>query len=315
MSSMPWLRGLAFQKKIPATQTPPNPAPKRRGPKPDSKPAQTRRQELNRQAQRTHRERKEQYIRTLENELSRLRESYADLVNHSRLSIRQLTDAVNHTNNENLMLRDILASHNIDIDDALAHARSQRTLPLPPSSAPTGSPDNPPPGSSNGSAVGPDFSAYLPSSARNAPAPSTLGLAGQSRLSASPHPGSADGSSLHPQSSGRDTTLTEPDVGPGGSPSPSVPKEGGLSHHPIGSDLLVPEIGSSHSAADIVRDLPPVSSDAFVKPGIFEKDPQLEIDFILTWVSLDLSPFLSLTDQSRRPLSRPPRVTQPPRPR
>ncbi|RSM11191.1 hypothetical protein CEP52_003103 [Fusarium oligoseptatum] len=32
--------------------------PKKRGPKPNSKPALTRRQELNRQAQRTHRERK-----------------------------------------------------------------------------------------------------------------------------------------------------------------------------------------------------------------------------------------------------------------
>ncbi|KAK4230989.1 BZIP-type transcription factor [Podospora fimiseda] len=50
--------------------------PKKRGPKPDSKPALTRRQELNRKAQRTHRERKENYVRALEDELIRLKADY-----------------------------------------------------------------------------------------------------------------------------------------------------------------------------------------------------------------------------------------------
>ncbi|KAI5861862.1 hypothetical protein GGS23DRAFT_611468 [Durotheca rogersii] len=53
--------------------------PKRRGPKPDSKPALTRRQELNRQAQRTHRERKELYIKALEDEVLRLKEVYSNI--------------------------------------------------------------------------------------------------------------------------------------------------------------------------------------------------------------------------------------------
>ncbi|RYP43519.1 hypothetical protein DL770_011602 [Monosporascus sp. CRB-9-2] len=53
--------------------------PKRRGPKPDSKPALTRRQELNRQAQRTHRERKELYIKALEDEVFRLKEIYSNV--------------------------------------------------------------------------------------------------------------------------------------------------------------------------------------------------------------------------------------------
>lgn len=52
---------------------------KRRGPKPDSKPALTRRQELNRQAQRTHRERKEFYIKALEDEVLRLKEIYSNV--------------------------------------------------------------------------------------------------------------------------------------------------------------------------------------------------------------------------------------------
>ncbi|ESA44189.1 hypothetical protein GE21DRAFT_1634 [Neurospora crassa] len=53
--------------------------PKRRGPKPDSKPALTRRQELNRQAQRTHRERKELYIKALEDEVLRLKEIFGTI--------------------------------------------------------------------------------------------------------------------------------------------------------------------------------------------------------------------------------------------
>ncbi|KAI0136551.1 BZIP-type transcription factor [Xylariales sp. AK1849] len=52
---------------------------KRRGPKPDSKPALTRRQELNRQAQRTHRERKESYIKALEEEVLRLKEVFSNV--------------------------------------------------------------------------------------------------------------------------------------------------------------------------------------------------------------------------------------------
>lgn len=52
---------------------------KRRGPKPDSKPAMTRRQELNRQAQRTHRERKELYIKALEDEVLRLKEVFSNV--------------------------------------------------------------------------------------------------------------------------------------------------------------------------------------------------------------------------------------------
>ncbi|KAL9055848.1 MAG: hypothetical protein Q9162_003274 [Coniocarpon cinnabarinum] len=65
--------GLNNDKKLKADGQPP----KRRGPKPDSKPALTRRQELNRQAQRTHRERKEQYIKCLEQEVLHLKDNYA----------------------------------------------------------------------------------------------------------------------------------------------------------------------------------------------------------------------------------------------
>jgi len=89
--------------------------PKRRGPKPDSKPALTRRQELNRQAQRTHRERKEQYIKALEQEVLRLKEIYQQ-------SCRE-KDAVIE---ENRRLRQLLAQHGLSYDFATTPIRFQR---------------------------------------------------------------------------------------------------------------------------------------------------------------------------------------------
>ncbi|CAD6451171.1 f05191d1-8dcb-41e6-9560-635c56a178fd [Sclerotinia trifoliorum] len=79
--------------------------PKRRGPKPDSKPALTRRQELNRQAQRTHRERKELYIKALEQEVLRLKENFSN-VTQSKQSLAE----------ENRQLKQLLAQHGIQWD-------------------------------------------------------------------------------------------------------------------------------------------------------------------------------------------------------
>nr|XP_036583448.1 bZIP-type transcription factor [Colletotrichum truncatum]KAF6792491.1 bZIP-type transcription factor [Colletotrichum truncatum] len=78
--------------------------PKRRGPKPDSKPAMTRRQELNRQAQRTHRERKELYIKALEDEVLRLKEIFSN--------ISQDKDKIAE---ENRQLKQILAQNGIPL--------------------------------------------------------------------------------------------------------------------------------------------------------------------------------------------------------
>ncbi|KAI9874830.1 MAG: hypothetical protein M1830_009235 [Pleopsidium flavum] len=76
--------------------------PKRRGPKPDSKPALTRRQELNRQAQRTHRERKEVYVKALEAEVLRLKETFSNTVRER--------DVVAE---ENRKLKELLRMHGI----------------------------------------------------------------------------------------------------------------------------------------------------------------------------------------------------------
>ncbi|KAF1944075.1 hypothetical protein EJ02DRAFT_420653 [Clathrospora elynae] len=79
--------------------------PKRRGPKPDSKPALTRRQELNRQAQRTHRERKELYIKALEQEVIRLKDTFA--------ATSRERDAFAE---DNRRLRELLIAHGISFD-------------------------------------------------------------------------------------------------------------------------------------------------------------------------------------------------------
>ncbi|KAG8629005.1 hypothetical protein KVT40_002870 [Elsinoe batatas] len=91
---------------------------KRRGPKPDSKPALTRRQELNRQAQRTHRERKEQYIKALEEQVLKLKELYTNVTRERDTAI-----------NDNQRLRDILKGHGIHFDMATPSASYGTTMP------------------------------------------------------------------------------------------------------------------------------------------------------------------------------------------
>ncbi|KAL9083734.1 MAG: hypothetical protein Q9165_008400 [Trypethelium subeluteriae] len=99
--------GLGFLKNFTSNQktTRDGQPPKRRGPKPDSKPALTRRQELNRQAQRTHRERKEMYIKALEQEVLRLKEVFANTTKER--------DAFAE---ENRKLRELLAANGIQVD-------------------------------------------------------------------------------------------------------------------------------------------------------------------------------------------------------
>jgi len=53
---------------------------KRRGPKPDSKPALTAKQAKNRQAQRTHRQRKENYTAALEQDIDRMRIAFTSAI-------------------------------------------------------------------------------------------------------------------------------------------------------------------------------------------------------------------------------------------
>ncbi|KAL9127919.1 MAG: hypothetical protein Q9217_003305 [Psora testacea] len=100
---------------------------KKRGPKRDAKPAISRRQELNRQAQRTHRERKEYYTKSLEMEVARMRETFTHVVGEKQRYQRraqraeqQLKDAgIEAMRHENERLKQLLQVNGITYDRLL----------------------------------------------------------------------------------------------------------------------------------------------------------------------------------------------------
>ncbi|KAI1917073.1 hypothetical protein LOZ53_002796 [Ophidiomyces ophidiicola] len=204
--------------------------PKRRGPKPDSKPAQTRRQELNRQAQRTHRERKEQYIRTLEVEISRLREGYANDITTANASIHQHRQNLEAQREENRILREILTTHGINVEVELDRRRS--------------------PGRA------PSQASYQESSApsQTTSYPNTKYVTPDTTVS----------SGRSPIATGAELVDAKPGSSVYSSQAP---------HTHYGSELGV--------SGDIIMssDNSPVVADM---PGVFDKEPHLEVEFILT---------------------------------
>ncbi|KAL4920812.1 hypothetical protein BDW62DRAFT_176284 [Aspergillus aurantiobrunneus] len=200
---------------------------KRRGPKPDSKPALTRRQELNRQAQRTHRERKEQYIRALESEVARLREAYTQEISAANLAVHQHREMLGSVTEENNMLKEILAAHNINFAGELERRKAERPMPVFQSS--------PVAGGSVGSQTG---VASMTGNTYSTP-PTTVS------------------SGMSPKANGVDNTdfSSVPDIGSNSQGMASMP-----------CDAL----------AAIDRRAPTSGG------GIFEDNPQLQIDFVLT---------------------------------
>ncbi|KAF8467716.1 hypothetical protein BDZ91DRAFT_793392 [Kalaharituber pfeilii] len=82
---------------------------KRRGPKPDTKPAKNEKLERNRKAQRSHRERKERYIKNLEQEVLRLREIFTILTKEKTVLAQEKSALMQ----ENQELRALLQHHGI----------------------------------------------------------------------------------------------------------------------------------------------------------------------------------------------------------
>ncbi|KKK17542.1 hypothetical protein P175DRAFT_0510001 [Aspergillus ochraceoroseus IBT 24754] len=203
---------------------------KRRGPKPDSRPALTRRQELNRQAQRTHRERKEQYMRALETEVSRLREAYTQEISAANLAVHQHREMIASLTDENSLLKEVLAAHNIDYGAELERRKAERPTPRFQSS----------PFAAGGS-VG-SQTAGVPSSS------------GNTYYTTPPTTVSAE---LSPRLNGVDQADFSPtqELGSSNQAIPIVPCD----------------------ALAVIDRRPPVQGG-----GIFEDDPQLQIDFILT---------------------------------
>ncbi|KAF8426324.1 hypothetical protein EV426DRAFT_593548 [Tirmania nivea] len=93
-------------------------APKKRGPKPDQRPAKNDKIERNRKAQRSHRERKERYIRNLEQEVQRLREAYTAAV-REKVAIME----------ENRQLQAILKQHGVTFPYA-GQIQEQAVIPV-----------------------------------------------------------------------------------------------------------------------------------------------------------------------------------------
>ncbi|KAJ5157707.1 uncharacterized protein N7482_008807 [Penicillium canariense] len=210
--------------------------PKRRGPKPDSKPALTRRQELNRQAQRTHRERKEQYMRALETEVSRLREAYTNEISDANVALQQHKELLHTARGENEVLKEILAAHGINYGPELEQRMAERG-PL------VGFQTSPVPASSSGS----NTAGFTNSTSNPNVTPATSISTGLS-------PG-ANGGAEHP------------DISP---PMGFVPQQ--QVYHTCANESL----GLDRSACQVVDSPVPAMR------GVFESDPQLQIDFILT---------------------------------
>ncbi|KAJ5801696.1 uncharacterized protein N7518_003764 [Penicillium psychrosexuale] len=214
--------------------------PKRRGPKPDSKPALTRRQELNRQAQRTHRERKEQYIRALETEVSRLREAYTTEIAEANASIQQHKEMMHSIREENEILKEILAASGIQYEADLEGRRAERPPMMPFQSPVTVA------GSSNASQIAP-----LANSASN---PNTT-------------PATTISSDLSPRANGMDHSSVSPPIG-------YAPQQQ-VYHTSVGGHSM----SMDHSSCAPVDTMQPMP---VTRGGVFETDPQLQVDFILT---------------------------------
>lgn len=185
---------------------------------------------------RTHRERKEQYIRALETEVSRLREAYTADVASAHASLQQHGEALHGLREENAILKDILASHNINYEAELQRRKGER-----------------PPGSFAGSSTG-SQSAGLQSS--GAP----------------------------PMFTTPPTTISSPG-GSGGDHFELPPNNGPSYQH---SGFQVSHGGEQPGHLDFSSKAAngPVLSEV---PGIFEKDPQLGVDFVLTYVESQLN--------------------------
>jgi hypothetical protein len=176
---------------------------------------------------RTHRERKEQYIKSLEIELSRLREGYTSDVASMNNSLEQHRIALREHQEENAFLKEILASRGISYQKELEKRNAAK--------------------------------------ARNATLGSGTTMA-QSGLynPMTSAPSSASGYSPHSTSPDRSYSTGGVGSMSGGSVS------GGTQHGYSTADPAVFEQTIKHESPGVPE-----------MPGIFETDPQLQVEFIL----------------------------------
>ena len=209
---------------------------------------------------RTHRERKEQYIKALELELDSLKDAYiTDTNNHGRVIQQQ--------QQENAILRDMLASRGVNVDEELAVRKPAAGLTMP---------------------IKRDTSSLSPSQMPTRVLPQHQNYLGSTPSTASYSPM-------------RDVPFTNGNGISVSGHSPSGTHHSPATHHsssPIGPDLQEFQIKQEH---DVVPAL----------PGIFERAPQLAVDFILQYVG-DIGRSMANFAQARAHLSRPRRISRSP---
>lgn len=193
---------------------------------------------------RTHRERKEQYIRALEVEISRLREGYSNDITAANLSILQHRQALEEQQDENKKLKEILASNGINVDSELERHKSTSA--------------------SHGSS-------YAEGTAQSHSQPQSSGFSGSGN-----YLGTTPDTTV---SSGRtppDMGSALPDMSQQVAPMQPYPGSGTHASHYHGQSGKVDEVGffgGEMGESAVVGEM----------PGIFEKDPQLGIDFVLAY--------------------------------
>lgn len=175
---------------------------------------------------RTHRERKEQYIKALEIELARLREAFTHEAKHATNLIQQNEMMLRDSQQEIAILRDILAARGIPYEGEVESRKASIRM------------------------TGRDSSSLSPPHMSNRQIPVLY------QTSAPPSVGTF---STHDQMFGNGSGMSHTGHSPGTTHH---------SHSPPGPDVQEQSQGNSPQG---VPDM----------PGIFEKEPQLGVDFIL----------------------------------
>lgn len=173
-------------------------------------------------------------MRSLETEVSRLREAYTHEISDANVTIQKQKEMLQSVHIENEILKEILVAHGIQYGDELEKRRSER---------PVGYQTSPLAASSTGS--------------------QTAGFA-KSASQQNTTPGTSISTGMSPKM----TAVDRPEVTP-----------------PVG---FVPQVYHS-SAADPIGSLDRSAYQGGGSPvsamrGVFETDPQLQVDFILTYV-------------------------------
>lgn len=203
---------------------------------------------------RTHRERKEQYIRALESEISRLREAYSNDISSAHASLQQHREMLQNLKEENNTLKEILRSCGIPFEAEFERRKAEYDQ-------------------------------------HKAGGYSAESFAGGSSTTGSQSAGF--------QSSNPGFLTTPPSTFSPSSPSGSRGEHGDANGPPFQAHAYQSSPSEQPGYLDF-SSKPNTTKELSPTPGIFEEDPQLGIDFILTYVSppivpLVVSPLLMLT--------------------